>query len=79
MTTSKFISLPFSVKLNKLLLEAQYIGSAKIDHTVCVLYLFEKEYFEIIYTDDMNKIISIDIVKPKHLCYFCDFDLKNLL
>ena len=44
---SKFITLPFSVKLNKLLLEAQYMGSAKIDDTVCVLYLYEKEYYEI--------------------------------
>ncbi|UZR98685.1 hypothetical protein [Chondrinema litorale] len=76
---SKFITLPFSVKLNKLLLEAQYTGSAKIDDTVCVLYLFEKEYYEIIYTDDMNNILSIDLAKPNHLPYFCDFDLRNLL
>jgi hypothetical protein len=79
MTNEKFTFLPFSVKLNKLLLEAEYIGSSKIKDKLSVLYLLDKCYYEILYTEDMNHIISIEEVKNDHLAYFCDFDISNLL
>jgi len=79
MTNEKFTYLPFSVKLNKLLLEAEFIGSCKIIDKVSVLYLMGTGYYEILYTEDMNHIEYIDEVNPKHLSYFCKFELSELL
>jgi len=79
MTNEKFTFLPFSVKLNKLLLEAEYIGTSKIKDKLSVLYLLDKTYFEILYTEDMDQILSINEVDTKHLIYFCNFDIAELL
>lgn len=79
MTNEQFASLPFSVKLNRLLLEADYIGSCKIQDKVSVLYLLGSCYYEILYTEDMNHIEYIDTINPKHLSYFCNFDLSELM
>ncbi len=79
MTNEKFTSLPFSVKINKLLLEADYMGSCKIRDKVSVLYLMGSNYYEILYTHDMDHIEYVQEVNPEHLAYFCNFDLSDLM